>query len=204
MQKKLVQKRGFIKREAQIMETKVVYKSTLFGREHEISIPFENLSRNKDSYLLNRKNFYIPVIALCFLTFVTFTWRNDKDFQNDLGGYQWIIWGILFVISTTVYLLSIENLWRIRTQYNTYLFFFKSIPNKKAIDDFIEFLFEIRDKYLKETYFHKPNKSMSFESQINNLRWLRKNEVISASEFKNGMRELEVVFNQEQKKIGFN
>ena len=65
------------------METKVVYKSTLFGREHEISIPFENLSRNKDSYLLNRKNFYIPVIALGFLTFVTFTWRNDKDFQND-------------------------------------------------------------------------------------------------------------------------
>ena len=45
---------------------------------------------------------------------------------------------------------------------------------------------------------------MSFETQINNLRWLRKNEVISASEFKNGMRELEVVFNQEQKKIGFN
>ena len=204
MQKKLVQKRGFIKREAQIMETKVVYKSTLFGREHEISIPFENLSRNKDSYLLNRKNFYIPVIALGFLTFVTFTWRNDKDFQNDLGGYQWIIWGFLFVISTTVYLLSIENLWRIRTQYNTYLFFFKSIPNKKAVDNFLESLFEMRNNYLKETYFYKPNRNLSFESQKNNLQWLRKNEVISGTEFKNRMKELEEVFNQEQKKIGFN
>ncbi|WP_146603243.1 hypothetical protein [Flavobacterium aquaticum] len=186
------------------METKVVYKSTLFGKEFEVSIPYENLSRHKDSYLLNRKNFYIPVIALGFLTFVTFMWRNDKDLQNDLGEYQWIIWGGFFLISTSIYLLSIENLWRIRVHYNTYLYFFKSIPNKKVVDDFLEFLFEMRDNYLKETYFYKPNKNLSFESQINNLQWLRKNEVISASEFKNRMKELEEVFNQEQTKIGFN
>ena len=204
MQKELIQKRGFTKREAKIMETKVVYKSTLFGREFEISIPYENLSRHKDSYLLNRKNFYIPVIALGFLSFVTFTWRNDKDFQNDLGGYQWIIWGVLFLISTTIYLLSIENLWRVRVQYNTYLFFFKSIPNKKAVDNFLESLFEMRNNYLKETYFYKPNRNLSFESQKNNLQWLRKNEVISGTEFKNRMKELEEVFNQEQTKIGFN
>ncbi|RAK25283.1 hypothetical protein B0I03_101448 [Flavobacterium aquaticum] len=204
MQKELVQKRGFTKREAKIMETKVVYKSTLFGKEFEVSIPYENLSRHKDSYLLNRKNFYIPVIALGFLTFVTFMWRNDKDLQNDLGEYQWIIWGGFFLISTSIYLLSIENLWRIRVHYNTYLYFFKSIPNKKVVDDFLEFLFEMRDNYLKETYFYKPNKNLSFESQINNLQWLRKNEVISASEFKNRMKELEEVFNQEQTKIGFN
>jgi hypothetical protein len=204
MQKELFQKRGFTKREAKILETKVVYKSTLFGREFEISIPFENLSRHKDSYLLNRKNFYIPVIALGFLTFVTFMWRNEKDFQNDLGGYQWIIWGVLFLISATLYLLSIESLWKVRVQYNTYIFFFKNIPNKKTVDDFLEYLFEMRDNYLKETYFNKPNKNLSFESQKNNLQWLRKNEVISGSEFKIRMKELEELFNQEQTKIGFN
>jgi hypothetical protein len=204
MQQELIQKRGFTKREAKILETKVVYKSTFFGRQHEISIPYEDLSRHKDSYFLNRKNFHIPVIVLGFFTFATFMWRNDKDFEKDLSEYNWMLWGVLFLISVVVYLLSIENLWKVRVQYNTFLFFFKSIPNKKVVDDFIESLFEERDNYLRETYFYKPNKSLSFESQKNNFQWLRKSEVISGSEFKNGMKELEEVFNHELKKIGFN
>ncbi len=204
MQRELIQKRAFSKRETKILETKVVYKSTLFGRVTEVSILYEDLTRNKESYLLNRKNFFIPVIAIGFLSFSTFIYRNDKEFQNDLGSYQWIFWGVLFIISTVTYLLSIEKLWKIKTQYNTYLFFFKSIPNKKTVDDFIETLFEVRDNYLRETYFQKPSKNLSFESQKKNLQKLRQNEVISGNEFKNAMQELEAMFNYEQKKIGFN
>lgn len=204
MNKDIIQKKGFTKREAKIMENKVVYKSTLYGKQSEVSIPYEDLSRQKEAYILNRKNFYIPVITLGFLSFVTFIWRNDKDFQNDLGQHQWILWLILFVISIINYLFSIENLWKVRVQYNTYLFFFKTIPNKKVVDNFLYCLFEARDNYLRETYFHKPNKGLTFESQKNNLQWLRKIEVISGSEFKNEMRELEELFNNKLTKIGFN
>lgn len=38
MLKQLTQKKFFIKREAKIFETKVVYKSSLFGRSNEFSI----------------------------------------------------------------------------------------------------------------------------------------------------------------------
>jgi hypothetical protein len=204
MYQALIQKRIFSKREAKIMETKVVYKSTLFGRASEISIPYEDLSRQKHTYLLNRKNFYIPATVLGLLTFANYVWRNDKNFQHDLGENNWIFWGVLFLVSIVAYLLSIENLWKVRVQYNTYLFFFKSIPNKKAVDDFLECLFEARENYLRETYFFEPNKNLSFESQKNNLQWLRKTEVISGSKFKNGMKKLEEIFNHDLKKIGFN
>ncbi len=200
MLKQLIQKKFFIKREAKILETKVVYKSSLFGRSNEFSIAYENLSKSKETYLLNRANFYIPVISLGFLTIITFNFRYEKDFET----YQWIFWGILFLISTIIYLISIERLWKIRIQHNMYIFFFKSVPNTKEVDEFIEFLFNTRDNYLRETYFFEPNKNISFESQKNNLQWLRKSEVITAKEFLNGMKKLEDIFNNDLKKIGFN
>lgn len=204
MQNKLIQKRGFIKREAEITETKIIYKSSLFGRQSEVSIPYEDLSRWKETYLLNRPNFYIPVIVLGLFAFATFVWRNDKDFVQDFGGNRWIFWSIAFLISVPIYLISLENLWKVKVQYNTYLFFLKKNPNKKEVDDFLEHLFATRDNYLRETYFFEPNKSSSFESQKSNLQWLRKSEVISGEEFKNGMKKLEEVFNMDLKKIGFN
>jgi hypothetical protein len=200
MHKELIQKKGFTKREAKILDTKIVYKSTLFGRESEVSIGYEDLSKYKNAHLLNRKNFYIPVIVLGLLSFSSFMWRNDKDFDPNV----WILWGILFLISTLLYLISIEKLWKVRVQYNMYLFFFRNIPSKKEVDEFIEYLFETRDNYLRETYFFEPNKNSSYESQKNNFQWLRKSEVITGAEFQNSMKKLEAVFNNDLKKIGFN
>ncbi|WP_121313963.1 hypothetical protein [Flavobacterium sp. 102] len=186
------------------METKVVYKSTLFGKQSEVTIPYEDLTRHKESYLLNRKNFYIPVIVLGFFTLCSFMWRNDKDFEQDFGENRWIFWSILFLISIPIYLISLENLWKVRVQYNTYLFFFKNIPNKKEVDDFLECLFKTRDNYLRETYFFEPNKNIPYESQKSNFQWLRKSEVITGTEFQNSMKKLEEVFSSDLKKIGFN
>lgn len=84
-----------------------------------------------------------------------------------------------------------------------YIFFFKSLPDTKEVDEFIEFLFKTRDSYLIQTYFFEPNKNISFESQKNNLRWLRKSEVITGEEFQDGMKKLEDIFNNDLKKIGF-
>jgi hypothetical protein len=204
MQKKLVQKRGFIKREAIITETKIIYKSSLFGKPSEVSIPYEDLSRSKETYLLNRPNFYIPVIVFGLIAFCSFMWRDDVDFVKDFGGNRWIFWSILFVLSIPVYLISLENLWKIRVQYNVYLFFFKNIPNKKEVDEFIEALFETRDNYLRQTYFFEPNKNIPYESQKSNFQWLRKSEVITGIEFQNSIKKLDEVFNVDLKKIGFN
>lgn len=204
MQKELFQKRIFTKREARIMENKIVYKSTLFGRENEVSIAYEDLSRYKDSYFLNRIGFYIPIFILSFFTLVSYTWRNDKDFQRDLGEYHWVFWSFLLLASVIVYIISLENLWKVRVQNNTYLFFFKTLPNRKEVDDFLECLFQTRDSYLKETYFLESTKNLSFESQKNNLQWLRRAEVITREEFKESMEKLGELFNYDLKKIGFN
>jgi len=181
MYKQLHQKKVFIKREATIMENKVVYNSGMFGRRYEVSLPYEDLSRSKDAHFLNRAVFYVPVLILGFITAVSYSVRNDESFQNDLGGYQWIFIGFMLLISLVIYVISIETLWKIRVQDNTYLFFFRNIPNRKEVDDFIECLFKTRDKYLRETYFFEPTKNLSFESQKNTLQWLRKAEVITGT-----------------------
>lgn len=200
MSQKLTQKWFFTSRETEIMETKVIYTYSLFGKETQLTVNYEDLSKNKEAYILNRPNFYIPPAVLALFTFASFMWRDDKDFNP----YYWIFWGITFIVSLVIYIISIEKLWRIRIHINFYIYFFRKIPNQEIVDDFIASLFRARDLYLRETYFFEPNKNMAYETQKNNLQWLRRNEVINKSEFEDSKNKLDKVFKIESSKIGFN
>src|SRR5690606_23474823 len=162
-------KRFFIQREAEILQTKIRYKSTLFLRSYEVYVDFENLSRYKESYFLNRANFFVPVIVLGILSFSSFMWRNDKDYNLLL----WLVFGILFLVAVTIYAISLENLWKVRVDNNTYLFFLKTNPDSQSVNHFLDDLFKTRDSYLRDTYFLNLSKHLSYESQQQNLQWLR-------------------------------
>lgn len=84
------------------------------------------------------------------------------------------------------------------------LFFYKSNPDKQSVDQFIDELFKSRDIYLREMYFAEVNKNLSYEAQKNDLQWLRRIEAISTVEFSNLKKELDEVFQNDNKKIGFN
>ena len=196
----LIQKKLFIHREVKIMDTKISYKSTRFGKELEINVPYEELTRNKESYVKTIPYINIAIGFLSVFTFVSFISKNDKDFDPDI----WMFWGVLLVISMAVYFIGREILWKVGLQNKTYLFFAKSIPNKEDVNQFIECLFKTRDKYLRETYFFEVTKNISYETQKNNLQWLRRIEAINATEFKEHKKILDGVFSLEAKKIGFN
>lgn len=200
MIKELIQKKGYIKRELKIFETKVHCKTTLFGIVSDIVVPFENLPNQKESFVLHRKNVLIIVGLIAFITLLCLIYRTDKDFNPNL----WIYFGVLFLLSIPVYFYSIENLWRIRIGYNINIFAFKKIPNNIEVDEFFELLFTTRNDYLRQTYFLPITKNLSYESQKNNLQWLRKNEAILGIEFEKSIEELNKMFMFENNKIGFN
>lgn len=196
----IIQKYFHIKREAKILDTKVIYKSTIFGKEAEVSIPYEELSRDKESHFKTIPYINIIIGILSFFTFICFIYKNDKDFEDK----AWLFWGTLLLVAIIIYFFTKEVLWKVRVQNNTYLFFLKNHPDKETVNDFIDSLFVSRDKYLRDTYFFEPTKYVTYESQKNNFQWLRRMEAINNEEFQKRKKELDEVFNMEVKKIGFN
>lgn len=200
MIKELAQKKGYIKRELKILETKVHCKTTLFGIVSDIVVPFENLPNQKESFVLHRRSMLVILGLLAFLTLICLIYKDDKEFDPNI----WMFFLTIFLLAIPVYFYSVENLWRVRIGFNVNIFAFKKIPNTIVVDEFFELLFTTRNNYLRQTYFLPITKNLTYESQKNNLQWLRKNEVISSIEFEKSISELNTIFISENNKIGFN
>ncbi|WP_264565045.1 hypothetical protein [Flavobacterium sp. N3904] len=198
MELELHQKRFFTIRKIIIHENKVFYKSSKFGNESEINIPFEELTNFKESHIIS--NFYVSLISATLLLFslVSIIYRSDKDFDPDI----WKFWTLSFIVGAIFYFITRENLWKIKVQNNTYLFIFKNVPDKDEVNSFIQSLFDTRNKYLRETY-SELNRNVSYEKQLNNLQWLKKIEAIKKVEFEKKREELNSLFNFEKNVIGF-
>ncbi|WP_298137411.1 hypothetical protein [Flavobacterium sp.] len=200
MIKELAQKKGYIKRELKIFETKVHSKTTLFGVVSDIVVPFESLPNQKESFVLHRRSMLVILGLLAFLTLVCLIYKDDKEFDPNI----WMFFLTIFLFAVPVYFYSVENLWRVRIGFNVNIFAFKKIPNTIEVDEFFELLFTTRNNYLRQTYFLPITKNLSYDSQKNNLQWLRKNEAISGIEFEKSIEELNKIFLSENNKIGFN
>ncbi|MFY7739400.1 MAG: hypothetical protein ACOVQC_02680 [Flavobacterium sp.] len=200
MIKELIQKKGYIKRELKIFETKVHCKTTLFGVVSDIVVPFENIPNQKESFVLHRRSMLVILGLLAFLTLVCLIYKDDKEFDPNI----WMFFLIIFLLAIPVYFYSVENLWRVRIGFNVNIFAFKKIPNINEVDEFFELLFTTRNNYLRQTYFLPVTKNLTYDSQKSNLQWLRKNEAISGVEFEKSIEELNKIFLSENNKIGFN
>ncbi len=198
--REIIQNRIFVKHEAKIFDNKIVYKSRSFGKVSEVTIPYEDLLRYKESHVIITPYIRAIILVLAFITVVCFAYRNDENFES----HAWVFWGCFLIIASVFYLINKQNLWKVKVSNNTYLFFFKSSPSAIVVDEFINDLFNTRDKYLNETYFGNFNKNLSYESQRNNLDWLYRVEAINKEKYENAKRELDTVFNIDLKKIGFN
>ncbi|WP_347050668.1 hypothetical protein [Flavobacterium olei] len=106
------QRRLFTKREYNILNNKLIYKTSYIGGESEGAIAFENLVKEKMTYKSTN-----PVLMLIsFLFFgmagLSFVFRNDKDADPNM----WIVFTFMAVVMLGVYLLMNENSWKIKTQ----------------------------------------------------------------------------------------
>ena len=199
MDKELIQKRPFIERKAQILENKVTYESTYFGRKLGTSINYEDLLCSKSSHFQSKQMLlYVIGVSLLF-TIVSLFYMDDKDFNPNFC----LFWGVCLLISSIIYILTVEQLWKIKVNGNTFIFFLKKTPSAKEVNTFIEDLFHTRNTYLRETYYKNPSKLISYEAQKNNLLWLRRIEAITKEEYTSNVKDLDTLFVVEVNKVGF-
>lgn len=192
------QRRLFKKIEYNILENKLLYKTSYLGSESEGMVSFENLSKEKTTY--RTTNIIILLMSLFFfmLGAMSFSFRNDKDVDSEM----WIAFVIFGIVLFAIYAFMNENLWRIRTYSNGFLFLLKKSPNENTVNEFMSKLFTERDKYLREQYLSlDPN--LSYETQLNDLKWLRNIEAISNQEFTKYYSDLKLLYAPKIGKIGF-
>lgn len=192
------QQRFFSKKEYTILDTRLHYKTSYIGGQSEGIVAFEDISKEK---ITNKStNPIILLISLFFfgLAGLSFTWRNDKDVEP----YMWIAHAFMAVVLLTIYVVMRENSWKIKTYNKGYLYLFKNKPNENVVNEFIATLFSERDNYLKQTYLNlDPN--LSYETQVNDLKWLRNVEAITKEEFDKFYGDLKSLYAPKKGIIGF-
>lgn len=192
------QRRLFKKLEYNILENKLHYKTSYLGGESEGMVAFENLSKEKTTH--KTTNIIILLMSLFFFMLggMSFSFRNDKEVDPEM----WIAFVLLGIVLFAIYVFMNENSWRIRTHNNGFLFLLKKSPNENIVNEFISKLFTERDKYLREQYLSlDPN--LSYETQLNDLKWLRNVEAISNQEFNKHYSDLKLLYAPKTGKIGF-
>lgn len=197
--KELRQRKNFVKREFRLTESKLFYNVTKFGNGNEVDIPFENINGDKVSFKsINHTLLIIAgIIYLIAIAIQVSAYRGGNT--EDFAGLFWAIVATVFLV---LYFLSKQNFWKIRLNNDSYLYIHKNIPNKSTADKFIENLMKSRNGYLKENYAI-VDENLSYESQLNNFKWLKSINAISKEEFDQKYAELKQVVKPQPPNIGF-
>lgn len=192
------QRRFFTKREYNILDNKLHYKTSYIGGESEGMVAYENLSKEKTTY--KSSNSVILIISMVIFGFsgLSFLLRHDKDYEEG----TWVIALFMAILLLIIFFIMHENSWKIRTSNKGYIFLFKKKPDEKSVEEFIWSLFEQRDNYLKEKYVSlDPN--LSYETQVSDLKWLLNVEAISKKDFDAYYQDLKLLYAPKKGIIGF-
>ncbi|MDP5200866.1 hypothetical protein [Flavobacterium sp. DG2-3] len=191
------QRRLFTKREYNILDNKLHYKTSYIGGEAEGVVAFENLTKEKVTHKTTNPVLLVIAFLILGMAGISFILRNEKDADPDM----WIVFSFMSIVMLSVYLMMNENSWKIKTHNGGYLYLFKKKPNEKIVDGFIETLFSERDNYLIDRYLNfDPNLN---EIQANDLKWLLNVEAISKKEFDRYYLDLKLLYAPKNGNIGF-
>ena len=196
---KLKQKKNFVKREFRFTDSKLFYNVSKFGNENEIDIPFENINGEKVSYKsANSTTLVISISIFLIAALVEISYLKSENGANSTP----LFFAGIAAIFLILYILNRNDFWKIRLVDDSYLYIHKSIPSPLVADQFIEGLMEARNEYLRENYA-TVDENLPYESQLNNLKWLKSLSAISKDEFEVKYIELKRVVNPDKPKIGF-
>lgn len=197
--KELKQNKNFVKRELRITDSKLFYNVSKFGNGNEVDIPFENLNGEKTSHKSTNRTLLIiaGVIYLIAIAIQIGLYRGGNG--EKFAGLFWAGIGTIFFV---IYFLSRQNFWKIRLTNDSYIYIHKSIPSKSATDQFLSELMKSRNEFLKENYAI-VDENLSYESQLNNFKWLKSINAISKEEFDQKYAELKQSVKPEKPNIGF-
>ncbi len=195
----LKQKKNFVTRVIRFSNSKLYYYVTRFGNANEIDIPFENLSGEKVSF--KRAFHYLLWLAmLCLIVGVTIFFSADNS--ENIGLLMSILFMGLGLFFLVLYFVTREDFWKISLIEDNYIYIHKQIPDTTIVNEFISGLIKSRNRYLKEN-FAVIDENLSYEGQLDRLKWLKSIKAISKKEFEKKYDELKQTLNPEKGDIGF-
>jgi len=197
--RELIQNKNFVKRKLRITDSKLFHTVSKFGNGNEVDIPFENLNGEKVSQK-STNNIFLMIAGVIFLIAIATQISLYRGGTGEkFAGLFWAGFGVVFLV---IYFLSKQNFWKIRLTNESYIYIHKNIPNKSATDQFLSELMKSRNEFLKENYAI-VDENLSYESQLNNFKWLKSIDAISKDEFDKKYAELKKSVKQEKPNIGF-
>ena len=195
----LKQKKNFVTRVIRFSNSKLYYYVTRFGNANEIDIPFENLSGEKVSF--KRAFHYLLWLAmLCLIVGVTIFFSADNS--ENIGLLMSILFMGLGLFFLVLYFVTREDFWKISLIEDNYIYIHKQIPDTTIVNEFISGLIKSSNRYFKEN-FAVIDENLSYEGQLDRLKWLKSIKAISKKEFEKKYDELKQTLNPEKGDIGF-
>ncbi len=197
--KELKQTKNFVKRELKITDSKLFYNVTKFGNGNEVDIPYENLNGEKVSHKsINHVLLIVSIVLYLIAIAVQISWFRGANTEKFAG----LFWGIIATVVLSLYWFSRQIFWKIKLSNDNYIYIHKNIPSKSATDHFLAELMKSRNDFLKENYAI-VDENLSYESQLNNFKWLKSMNAISKEEFNRKYAELKQTVKPEKQNIGF-
>ena len=197
---KLIQQKNFVKREFRLSDTKLFYNISKFGNSNEIDIPFENINGEKVSFKRSN-NIILLVSAFIFLMSIALLIGEIKG-SDSIEHFAWLFWFLIAVFTLGLYWFTKEDFWKIRLIDENYIYVLKDSKNSSNANEFINVLINSRNQYLKESYAF-VDENLSYESQLQNFRWLKSMSVIDKKEFDELYSSLKSTVKPANSNIGF-
>ncbi|MGB5382697.1 MAG: hypothetical protein WBN16_05595 [Lutimonas sp.] len=195
----LKQKKNFVTRVIRFSDSKLYYYVTRFGNANEIDIPFENLSGEKVSF--KRAFHYLLWLGVLCLLISVAIFISTESLQNS-GLWISVLLMSMSLFFLVLYYVTREEFWKISLINENYIYIHKHIPDATIVNEFISDLIKSRNKYLKEN-FAVIDENLSYEGQLDRLKWLKSIKAISKKEFEKKYDELKQTLNPEKGDIGF-
>ncbi len=199
---KLIQRRLFLKKEITLKDDHIELKNNDLNSSEEVKISLEEIDVSR---LMRIKKFdnVLLVVSIIFGVFFIINLFNPANYNTMEESLYPVLLFLFFASSITGFMtyLKSKNLIVIPTQNNGYIELFRSKPDKKEVDNFVEKLTENINIYLKNKY-GIIDLDMPVELQLMNINLLLERKVITESEFEKLKSELKGV-NPKQSKIGF-
>lgn len=185
----LKQKSIFERREFKITKTGLDTYTKDYEIESTNSWDFDNFEKKTRIY--TEKNFkFLKAGLITVLVGVVrgLLFLNDDLTRSLVSGILIIMIGLILI---TYYFISQKKYLLLHMDNDQQLFVMYNKPNKKEFDEFIHTFYKRRADYFRENYFYIDLEGEK-EKQIQRLKWLRGENIISENEYEEAVEEVKI------------
>ncbi len=197
-QKEFHQKIGLNKRKYKILPQGVYMNTVDKGKIEEYTIRFEDLGSTL--HFVSNKT-----VGMYFLVIICILLHTVGLILSLIDG-EVAIMRPLFIFSVTGCLIGLYFMPRLLNNGKVYiidgkkhLMLYSNIPSRVDVENFIADILKAKKEFYLKRYFYSSLGENDQFSQLNTLRWLLHNHIISVDDFENLKREHKIIdLNQSQ------